>query len=63
MNAHPVWRIVQVFQFSGRRAIGPGLICVVFLVYRKGTSRGFAFVRYKYADEAEKAIKRVDGKA
>ncbi|KAG2584635.1 hypothetical protein PVAP13_6KG315600 [Panicum virgatum] len=29
---------------------------------RTGDSRGFAFVRYKYADEAQKAIDRLDGK-
>ncbi|KAL5714858.1 Serine/arginine-rich splicing factor sc35 [Ranunculus cassubicifolius] len=29
---------------------------------RTGESRGFAFVRYKYADEAEKAVDRLDGK-
>ncbi|OAE18915.1 hypothetical protein AXG93_1976s1190 [Marchantia polymorpha subsp. ruderalis] len=28
---------------------------------RTGESRGFAFVRYKYADEAQKAIERLDG--
>jgi splicing factor, arginine/serine-rich 2 len=28
---------------------------------RTGDSRGFAFVRYKYADEAQKAIDRLDG--
>ncbi|XP_002966282.2 serine/arginine-rich splicing factor SC35 isoform X1 [Selaginella moellendorffii] len=29
---------------------------------RTGDSRGFAFVRYKHADEAQKAIERLDGK-
>ncbi|XP_062191790.1 serine/arginine-rich splicing factor SC35-like [Phragmites australis] len=29
---------------------------------RTGDSRGFAFVRYKYADEAQKAIDRLDGR-
>ncbi|KAL3693010.1 hypothetical protein R1sor_006661 [Riccia sorocarpa] len=29
---------------------------------RTGESRGFAFVRYKYADEAQKAIDRLDGR-
>lgn len=28
---------------------------------RTGESRGFAFVRYKYADEAQKAVERLDG--
>ncbi|GJN15894.1 hypothetical protein PR202_gb02839 [Eleusine coracana subsp. coracana] len=28
---------------------------------RTGDSRGFAFVRYKYAEEAQKAIDRLDG--
>jgi len=28
---------------------------------RTGESRGFAFVRYKYADEASKAVDRLDG--
>nr|AGE46169.1 arginine/serine-rich splicing factor SC39 transcript III [Physcomitrium patens] len=30
---------------------------------RTGESRGFAFVRYKYSDEAQKAIERLDGRA
>ncbi|XWS39718.1 hypothetical protein CRYUN_Cryun18bG0079000 [Craigia yunnanensis] len=29
---------------------------------RSGDSRGFAFVRYKYADEAQKAVERLDGR-
>lgn len=29
---------------------------------RTGESRGFAFVRYKYAEEAQKAVDRLDGK-
>ncbi|KAK9007818.1 hypothetical protein V6N11_074735 [Hibiscus sabdariffa] len=29
---------------------------------RTGDSRGFAFVRYKYADEAQKAVDRLDGR-
>ncbi|XP_062004993.1 serine/arginine-rich splicing factor SC35-like isoform X2 [Rosa rugosa] len=29
---------------------------------RTGESRGFAFVRYKYADEAHKAVERLDGR-
>ncbi|KAF6140661.1 hypothetical protein GIB67_013954, partial [Kingdonia uniflora] len=29
---------------------------------RTGDSRGFAFARYKYADEAQKAVERLDGK-
>ncbi|GJN03842.1 hypothetical protein PR202_ga21328 [Eleusine coracana subsp. coracana] len=29
---------------------------------RTGDSRGFAFVRYKYAEEAQKAIDRLDGR-
>uniref|UniRef100_A0A2N9IUQ5 RRM domain-containing protein n=1 Tax=Fagus sylvatica TaxID=28930 RepID=A0A2N9IUQ5_FAGSY len=29
---------------------------------KTGDSRGFAFVRYKYADEAQKAVDRLDGK-
>lgn len=28
---------------------------------RTGESRGFAFVRYKYADEAQKAVDKLDG--
>lgn len=27
---------------------------------RSGESRGFAFVRYKYADEAHKAVEKLD---
>lgn len=30
-------------------------------LFRTGDSRGFAFVRYKYADEAQKAIDKLDG--
>jgi splicing factor, arginine/serine-rich 2 len=29
---------------------------------RNGDSRGFAFVRYKYEDEAQKAVDRLDGR-
>ncbi|KAK2984646.1 hypothetical protein RJ640_006629 [Escallonia rubra] len=29
---------------------------------RSGDSRGFAFVRYKYADEAQKAVEKLDGR-
>ncbi|KAL5992389.1 hypothetical protein ACLOJK_013306 [Asimina triloba] len=29
---------------------------------RTGDSRGFAFVRYKYADEAQRAVEKLDGK-
>ncbi|WMV12570.1 hypothetical protein MTR67_005955 [Solanum verrucosum] len=29
---------------------------------RTGESRGFAFVRYKYAEEAQKAVDRLDGR-
>ncbi|RAL40661.1 unnamed protein product [Cuscuta campestris] len=29
---------------------------------RTGDSRGFAFVRYKYQDEAQKAVEKLDGK-
>ncbi|KAG9160057.1 hypothetical protein Leryth_005799 [Lithospermum erythrorhizon] len=29
---------------------------------RTGDSRGFAFVRYKYQDEAEKAVEKLDGR-
>ncbi|XP_047314443.1 probable splicing factor, arginine/serine-rich 4 [Impatiens glandulifera] len=29
---------------------------------RIGDSRGFAFVRYKYADEAQKAVEKLDGR-
>ncbi|ONM59809.1 Serine/arginine-rich splicing factor SC35 [Zea mays] len=29
---------------------------------RTGDSRGFAFVRYKYEDEAQKAVERLDGR-
>lgn len=33
----------------------------LFFDLRTGESRGFAFVRYKYADEAQKAVDRLDG--
>jgi hypothetical protein len=33
----------------------------LWLFSRTGDSRGFAFVRYKYADEAQKAVDRLDG--
>ncbi|KAK8931100.1 hypothetical protein KSP39_PZI017019 [Platanthera zijinensis] len=29
---------------------------------RTGESRGFAFVRYKYAEEAQKAVEKLDGR-
>lgn len=34
----------------------------IVLLFRTGDSRGFAFVRYKYKDEAHKAVERLDGK-
>ena len=34
---------------------------LVLISVRTGDSRGFAFVRYKYADEAQKAIDKLDG--
>lgn len=34
---------------------------LVVIAVRTGDSRGFAFVRYKYADEAQKAIDKLDG--
>ncbi|RVW79066.1 Serine/arginine-rich splicing factor SC35 [Vitis vinifera] len=34
----------------------------LFFDLRTGESRGFAFVRYKYADEAQKAVDRLDGR-
>lgn len=44
-------------------------VCELFVMFvgcglnfRTGDSRGFAFVRYKYADEAQKAVERLDGK-
>jgi hypothetical protein len=40
-------------------AVSSGFVC--WLARRTGDSRGFAFVRYKYADEAQKAIDRLDG--
>ena len=30
-------------------------------IVRTGDSRGFAFVRYKYQDEAQKAVEKLDG--
>jgi RNA recognition motif-containing protein len=36
-------------------------IVFIFIFERTGESRGFAFVRYKYADEAQKAVDRLDG--
>jgi RNA recognition motif-containing protein len=35
--------------------------CLIFSGDRTGESRGFAFVRYKYADEAQKAVEHLDG--
>lgn len=32
-----------------------------YLCFRTGDSRGFAFVRYKYQDEAQKAVEKLDG--
>lgn len=40
--------------------VGLRVICQ-FVCYRTGDSRGFAFVRYKYEDEAQKAVDRLDG--
>lgn len=37
------------------------LVALLFVRTRTGESRGFAFVRYKYADEAQKAVDRLDG--
>jgi RNA recognition motif-containing protein len=39
------------------------VICLGLSTYgcRTGDSRGFAFVRYKYEDEAQKAVDRLDG--
>lgn len=37
------------------------LIWCFLIDYRTGESRGFAFVRYKYADEAQKAVEKLDG--
>lgn len=34
---------------------------MVFFETRTGDSRGFAFVRYKYQDEAQKAVEKLDG--
>lgn len=33
----------------------------MILYLRSGDSRGFAFVRYKYQDEAAKAVEKLDG--
>ena len=40
-----------------------GIYTIIIFIYygRTGDSRGFAFVRYKYADEAQKAVERLDG--
>ena len=37
------------------------IIIIGFFYPRTGESRGFAFVRYKYPDEAQKAVDRLDG--
>ena len=37
------------------------IVSYIVLWARTGDSRGFAFVRYKYADEAQKAVDRLDG--
>ena len=34
---------------------------MIYYDFRTGDSRGFAFVRYKYADEAQKAVEKLDG--
>lgn len=33
----------------------------MYIIIRTGDSRGFAFVRYKYQDEAQKAVEKLDG--
>lgn len=38
-----------------------GCLYFDFLWIRTGESRGFAFVRYKYADEAQDAVDKLDG--
>ncbi|KAF0921606.1 hypothetical protein E2562_009795 [Oryza meyeriana var. granulata] len=37
-------------------------ISFVKMINWTGDSRGFAFVRYKYEDEAQKAVDRLDGR-
>ncbi|XP_039170162.1 serine/arginine-rich splicing factor SC35-like, partial [Eucalyptus grandis] len=51
------WRYV-FFLFSVE------FLCCRVLMWPRGTgeSRGFAFVRYKYADEAQKAVDKLDGR-
>lgn len=50
------------FEFSGAVWFdGCFLRFCLLVAHRTGDSRGFAFVRYKYADEAQKAIDRLDG--
>ncbi|KAM1396732.1 hypothetical protein ACFX2I_014394 [Malus domestica] len=41
-----------------------GKVVDVFILRdrRTGDSRGFAFVRYKYQDEAHKAVEKLDGR-
>lgn len=42
----------------------PSSLIYIYLCWscnRTGESRGFAFVRYKYAEEAQKAVDRLDG--
>lgn len=35
---------------------------MLFCCFRIGNSRGFAFVRFKYKNEAPKAVERLEGK-
>jgi RNA recognition motif-containing protein len=39
-----------------------GCSCLLVLACRTGDSRGFAFVRYNYEDEAQKAVDGLDGR-
>lgn len=53
-----------LFVVSSSRGFFSIKICNILRFHglgRTGDSRGFAFVRYKYADEAQKAVEKLDG--
>ncbi|GJX12083.1 zinc finger, CCHC-type containing protein [Tanacetum coccineum] len=54
------WLRTNIFR---TQCTAKGKVCTVIIDGgRNGDSRGFAFVRYKYSDEAQKAVDRLDGR-
>ncbi|OWM87754.1 hypothetical protein CDL15_Pgr016450 [Punica granatum] len=55
-------KVVDIFIPRDRRRFEIDFVALSPACCRTGESRGFAFVRYKYADEAQKAVERLDGR-